>query len=419
MKIQAHLTFLLACLAASPASAVSTAANETLLVFDHSHLIATISNKGIRGSFSMTHQVLHFSCSFLFKETGRRANSPIVINSFPIQDGSKEDDIPGRVWEKNGEWIIQTDEPQAGCGSAAGTFDKGPDDDHPTRYTILKKMPAIGIRVVLRTTKLNDKDGGTIKERKGLLVAGDVVAALEGDDSYTRIRYVHPATARTTTAWVRTQDLGNPFTETRNMDQSGPVNFDKMDPRELPTTVPMSPEQREHLTLITQTMREVIENKRPLQESDPVFGEGRYFWPKKPGAPIKTALWFGVENFGFRSISVDFHRKTPKSTWESATLSVHPRNFPIGVYSMGLPKTFFADLVSTGSFPEKREHEPVTNVNVFEFALQRNANIKFRFEARPDVSSVSEKYPRSFHALTISASHDKTEAVFNRIGIQN
>ncbi|WP_426344512.1 hypothetical protein ACN9MU_10010 [Pseudoduganella sp. R-32] len=217
MKIQAHLAILLAFLAAGGTAAASTTANETLLVFDHPHLVATTSSKGIRGAFNMTHQILHFSCSFLFKETARHANSPIVINSFPIRDGSKEDDIPGRVWEKNGEWIIQTDEPQAGCGSAAGTFDKGPDDDHPTRYTILKKMPAIGIRVVLRTTKFNDKDGGAIKERKGLLVAGDVVAALEGDDSYTRIRYVHPATARTTTAWVRTQDLGNPFTETKNI----------------------------------------------------------------------------------------------------------------------------------------------------------------------------------------------------------
>ncbi|WP_426341871.1 hypothetical protein ACN9MZ_09265 [Pseudoduganella sp. S-14] len=216
MKIQAQLAFLLPCLATGTAPAANITANETLLVFDHPHLIATTSNKGIRGSFNMTHQILHFSCSFLFKETGRQASSPIVINSFPIQDGSKEDDIPGRVWEKNGEWIIQTDEPQAGCGSAAGTFDKGLDDDHPTRYTILKTMPAIGIRVVLRTTKLNDRHGSVIKERKGLLVAGDVVAALEGDDSFTRIRYVHPATARTTTAWVRTQDLGNPFTETKN-----------------------------------------------------------------------------------------------------------------------------------------------------------------------------------------------------------
>lgn len=115
------------------------------------------------------------------------------------------------VWEKNGEWIIQTDEPQAGCDSAAGTFDKGPDDDHPTRYTIVKKMPAIGIRVVLRTTRLNDKSGSAFKERKGLLVAGDVVAALESGDSFTRIRYVHPATSRTTTAWVSTRDLGDPF----------------------------------------------------------------------------------------------------------------------------------------------------------------------------------------------------------------
>ncbi|KQZ39529.1 hypothetical protein ASD58_03775 [Duganella sp. Root1480D1] len=213
MKTQHLMAALLAYIAAglSPAAA-RTNASETLIIFDHSRLIATTSSKGIRGYFNTQHQILHLSCSFLFKETSRQADSAIVINSFPIEGGTKEDDIPGRVWEKNGEWIIQTDEPQAGCGSAAGTFDKGPDDDHPTRYTIVKKMPAIGIRVVLRATRLNDKSGSAFKERKGFLVAGDVVAALDDDEVFTRIRYVHPATGKTTTAWVSTGNLGNPFT---------------------------------------------------------------------------------------------------------------------------------------------------------------------------------------------------------------
>jgi len=153
MKFQFFGAPLLICLLA-PA-----AANETVIVFDHPHLIATTSSKGIRGYYNAQHQILHFSCSFLFKETSRQSDSTIAINSFPIKSGTKEDDVPGRIWERNGEWIIQTDEPQAGCGNAAGTFNKGPDDDHPARYAIVKKISAIGIRVVLRTTKLNDKSG--------------------------------------------------------------------------------------------------------------------------------------------------------------------------------------------------------------------------------------------------------------------
>ncbi|HEY0491479.1 MAG TPA: hypothetical protein VGD30_18360 [Telluria sp.] len=410
MKTWLRVASLLVCLLArlAPASA-KTIADQTLLVFDNPHLIATTSSKGIRGYFNMQHQILHFSCSFLFKETSREAGSPININSFPVQNRTNEDHIPGRVWEKNGDWIIQTDEPQAGCGSAAGTFDKGPQDAHPTRYTILKRMSAIGIRVVLRKTKLNDKNGITFKNRTGFLVADDVVAAIEGDASFTRVRYVHPSTARITTAWVSTSDLEDPFSESETMHPRVSTNFDKMDPRELPTIVPIPAEQREHLALITQTMRQVIENKRSLEESDSVFGAGKFSWPKNRSEPIKTALWFGVENFRFRSISVTFNRKTSKSSWESAVLSVHPRNFPTGVYSMSLPKTFFANLVSTATFPQRRENESVTDVNVFEFSLQSNANIKFRFEARPDVSSVSEKYPRSFHALTISVNHDNAQ----------
>lgn len=98
MKIQVLWVSLLACMAAAltPAAA-NTIANETLIVFDHSHLIATTSSKGIRGYFNMQHQILHFSCSFLFKETTRQTDSTIIINSFPIQGGTKEEDIPGKV----------------------------------------------------------------------------------------------------------------------------------------------------------------------------------------------------------------------------------------------------------------------------------------------------------------------------------
>jgi len=212
MKFPLSSMWLLACaVAALPPAAANTIANETLIVFDHPHLIATTSSKGIRGYFNVQHQVLPFNCSFLFKETSRPASTAIVIISFPIQGGTKEDDIPGKVWEKNGEWIIQTDEPHGGCGGVLESFRKGPNDDHPTRYAIVKRMPAMGIRVVLRTTRLNEKNGAAFKERKGLLVAGDMVVALEIEDSFTRIRYIHPATSRITTAWVSTRDLEDPF----------------------------------------------------------------------------------------------------------------------------------------------------------------------------------------------------------------
>lgn len=178
-------------------------------------------------------------------------------------------------------------------------------------------------------------------------------------------------------------------------------HFDEMDPADLPVLVPMRPDQIEYLTLVTTSMREVVEKTRMLEETDPVFGVGKYYWPKDPNKPVKTSISFGVENFKVRSISVGFRRKTAESAWESATLTVHPRNFPIGIFSMSLPEKYFANLVWLRSFSEKRENESVKNVNVFEFSLQNRSNIKFRFEARPDVSNVDDKYPRSFHMLSI------------------
>lgn len=191
---------------------------DTLIVFDNSHLIATTSAKGIVGYFNTQHQVLNFSCSFFFKETDHKADSKVSINSFPLPKSSyanrnKDDDIPGQIFFTKGEWIIQTDDPHDGCGGAVGSFNKGPDDDHPTRYAIVKEMPVIGIRIVSRKTQLHDKNGSLIKERKGFLVSGDVVPAIEAVDGLTRVRYVHSASGKTTIAWVKTSDLTDPFAD--------------------------------------------------------------------------------------------------------------------------------------------------------------------------------------------------------------
>jgi hypothetical protein len=180
--------------------------------------------------------------------------------------------------------------------------------------------------------------------------------------------------------------------------------FDKMDIDELPPIVPMSPEQSEYVIRITEKMREVLEHRRILEENDEAFGQGAFFWPKDPKKTIKSRLSFEVDNFKFRFIRLGFVRKTAKHPWESAWLTVQPKNFPTGVYDMNLPASFFADMIFLKSYSEKREHESIRNVNVFEF-IPRNSssNTIIRLESRPEVSSVSNKYPRSFHALFIDS----------------
>lgn len=193
--------------------------------------------------------------------------------------------------------------------------------------------------------------------------------------------------------------------ETPNMNPSSQDNnFEKMDPTELPAIVPMTHEQRLYLSLIAGKVRETIENNGPLAETDPTFGKGKFFWPKDPAKPIMTSLSFEVENFKFRSISLTFRRKNAESAWESGVLFVRPRNFPMGVYEMDLPDTFFADLILLRAYSEKREQHSVELVNVFEFVpRESNSKIKIKMEARPDVSSVNDKYPRSFHALYVNS----------------
>lgn len=64
MKFPLASMWLLACAVAPlPPAAANTIANETLIVFDDPHLVATTSSKGIRGYFNMQHQVLPFYCS--------------------------------------------------------------------------------------------------------------------------------------------------------------------------------------------------------------------------------------------------------------------------------------------------------------------------------------------------------------------
>jgi hypothetical protein len=193
---------------------------EILIVFDNPHLIATTSAKGIVGYFNTLHQVLDSSCRFLFKETDRSTDTKIDIISFPLPSNGFEkrnraDDISGSIFRTKNDWIIQTAEPQDGCGGAVGSFNKGPDDDYPTRHRIIKKLPVIGVRLVLKKTRINDKNGQSFKERRRFLAAGDVVVAIETKKNLTSIRYVHPATGNIILGWVQTSDLMSPFVEKR------------------------------------------------------------------------------------------------------------------------------------------------------------------------------------------------------------
>jgi hypothetical protein len=207
----------------------------------------------------------------------------------------------------------------------------------------------------------------------------------------------------------QSQDAGtsvHPRTKTQGSKHMSHIDaidpYAKVDPNDLPPLVEMTVKQKEYLAIIFSSMREVMEQKRQLQEKDKVFGDGKFFWPKDPKKPIKTLISFDRENFSFRSIHIDFKRNRSDGRWSSAELSVHPRNFPIGVYQMDFSDAFFSGFSFQKSYAEKRENESFKLVNVFEYkAKDSNSGVSLRVEAAPEVSSVNERYPRSFHKITM------------------
>ena len=190
----------------------------TLFLFDAPNLIAFKSEGKIFGYYGFVHQRLPFSCQFFFMQNNVEPISGIGINSFSLDAGkygyesrNKEYNIPGKIFIKDSDWIIQTEDSPPGCGGAAGSFLKGPEDAHPTRYTEVEEVPAIAIRTVTRKTFLFDKKGNVLSRRKGYFTSGDVVAVIEQGDIYSYVRFSHPATGKVTTVWVNTKDLKSPF----------------------------------------------------------------------------------------------------------------------------------------------------------------------------------------------------------------
>ncbi|MQA36756.1 hypothetical protein [Rugamonas aquatica] len=171
---------------------------------------------------------------------------------------------------------------------------------------------------------------------------------------------------------------------------------------DIPATVSITAAQKKYILDLFNSMLDIIDKKRDLKENDAIFGKGDFFWPKDPKKPIKARISYDVGNFKFRSISIGFSRVNSSSPWNSAGISVHPRNFPLGFFEMKISRSFFERFLLEKAITEKRQHEALEIVNVFWYTGQENGR-KFRlqFEASPTVSSIKDGYPRSFHNAVI------------------
>ncbi|MTV56456.1 hypothetical protein, partial [Pseudoduganella buxea] len=162
--------------------------------------------------------------------------------------------------------------------------------------------------------------------------------------------------------------------------------FSNVSPLEMPRIIVMNDAERMYFTLLVGEMMKILSKRRDLEETDPIFGSGKYFWPKDPREKTHTSITFGAQNFSLRSITIGFRRKSKDQPWQKGIITIHPRNYPVGVYDMQLPKEAFKNYVFESSSSEIRPNRPVKEVNIYSFrVLEEKSSLLLRYEARPDV----------------------------------
>lgn len=177
----------------------------------------------------------------------------------------------------------------------------------------------------------------------------------------------------------------------------------ELDSWKIPAIVPFNDEQRLYVSEVLAAMVSVITDSSRLEiEEKKILGPGRFRWPKNPDEPVKTLKSYLATNFRMAGIAASLQRKSENAPWSKAGLTVHPRNFPTGVYMMKLPSSVFKNFDLKKVIQEEREDERVKKPIVFYFEHKDVRGFTLRVEARADVASEHDSFPSSFHAIVIT-----------------
>jgi hypothetical protein len=207
---------------------ISWAAGEAV-IFDRSELIAFDENNVIAGYYNA--QGDRKSCLFLFAQVDQKMKgetespySEVKIltfvpgeDNFAYQNRDKMFDISGALYRRDETWLIRTDEEQAGCENALGEFTTYPRGKVGGEiFSMQKRVPAIGIRLVSRKSYFYDLRDGKFVARKGYLTKWNGVIVLDTHEQFSYVRFADSrvnvvGSARVTTGWVHSTDLVNPF----------------------------------------------------------------------------------------------------------------------------------------------------------------------------------------------------------------
>lgn len=181
-----------------------------------------------------------------------------------------------------------------------------------------------------------------------------------------------------------------------------PVLYEDIDSRDMPAIVPLNDEQRAYVVEVLSAMVRVIVGSSTLEmEEGKAFGPGQFHWPKNPDEPVRLSkLYFG-QHFRMAGFSARISRESENSPWMRFGMSVHPRNFPRGVFSMKLPPSVFKEFELQKVVQEERSGQRIEKPIVFYFKHKNIKNVVLKVEAREDVASTSDSLPFSLHALQI------------------
>jgi hypothetical protein len=187
----------------------------------------------------------------------------------------------------------------------------------------------------------------------------------------------------------------------------GPL--DALEVQRMPAVVPVTGEQTTYVTQLVESVLAVVAGERALDaEERRLLGPGEFFVPKDQRKPLRAQRFYPVENFRVKFVSLSLSRATQDVPWSTATLTVQPKNAPVGAYKLDLPSTLFTNLRLLKSTSEERPANgkaPPQRVQLFEFAHETaSSQVRIVFECRQDLCASGAPYPRTFHTLKVTRS---------------
>lgn len=163
--------------------------------------------------------VPNFSCRFLIYGDDASSKDVRILTYYTRSTfGTREteSDIPGQAREINGDsWLITTKENQGGCGGATGSFLENENSNRAAVFKIAKKYFGMGIRIITKKSQFHAHVDSGFPVRKGYAVEGDVVVVLKQDSAFSLVQYTNPSNGSTTSGWIETKNLANPFPDAK------------------------------------------------------------------------------------------------------------------------------------------------------------------------------------------------------------